>query len=124
MVANTPLPDSLVELSLDDTNKTLLYQSQAKIPEFGNAEKSLFSMSLTKNSLYSDDKISLLQKLNYANNINQDKLSYSCSQCPKTFKRHKLYDAHIKEAHSKVFLNYCTIVIMNISFLILLCVAD
>lgn len=99
MGSNEPLPDSLVDLSLDDavSKESLLYQSQGKIIDY-TTEKSLFNGSL-KSSMY-DDKTTLddeAQKYNYG-----DKGWFSCNQCPKTFKRQKLCDNHIKDSHSKV----------------------
>ncbi|KAG6452895.1 hypothetical protein O3G_MSEX007845 [Manduca sexta] len=95
------LPDSIVELSLENTVPKTVYQSIDKHILYTSSDKTLnyasnkvqYSMASMDKEPHTVDKADLYDTL--------DKLElYNCAKCNKTFRKQKQFEAHVKEAHS------------------------
>ncbi|CAK1578861.1 unnamed protein product [Parnassius mnemosyne] len=102
IVDNVPtLPDSLVELSLENTVPKSMYQPMDKHILYTSSDKTLtcpsnkvqYTMASEKELPQDNVKADLYETL--------AKLElYSCTRCDKTFRKQKQCEAHIKEEHS------------------------
>ncbi|XP_063375044.1 uncharacterized protein LOC134662701 [Cydia amplana] len=102
-VAN--LPDSIVELSLENTVPKTMYQTMDKHILYTSSDKTLqYSSNKLQYSMASMDKevpSSEVEKADLYDTL--DKLEmYNCMKCNKTFRKQKQCEAHIKEVHGKL----------------------
>ncbi|XP_041973116.1 uncharacterized protein LOC121728863 [Aricia agestis] len=87
------LPDSIVELSLENTVPKTIYQDKHILYNDKSLYSNKYTMSLEKE----------IQEANKADIYTEDleKLGlYTCVKCNKSFKKQRQCEAHIKEAHS------------------------
>ena len=107
IVDNVPtLPDSIVELSLENTVPKTMYQPIDKHILYTSSDKTLSyntKVYQTIDKETDNDKSDIYRDL--------DKLEmYFCAKCNKTFRKQKQYEVHLNEAHSNskvgVFLNF------------------
>lgn len=104
-----PLPEALVELSLSNnvTVKQQLYHTQDKDVLYGNDRNLTYtskapysnSTSTTKdNGVYQSSP----EKMNHLYEDLEKVPMYSCPKCDKSFRKHKMWEQHIKEMHPKL----------------------
>ncbi|XP_047989459.1 protein suppressor of hairy wing-like [Leguminivora glycinivorella] len=98
-VAN--LPDSIVELSLENTVPKTMYQTIDKHILYTSSDKTLQYSNKVQYSMASMDKEPTGEKGDLYDTL--DKLEmYNCMKCNKTFRKQKQCEAHIKEVHGKL----------------------
>ncbi|XP_063530170.1 zinc finger protein 423-like [Cydia strobilella] len=102
-VAN--LPDSIVELSLENTVPKTMYQTMDKHILYTSSDKTLqYSSNKLQYSMASMDKELPSNEVEKADLYDSlDKLEmYNCMKCNKGFRKQKQCEAHIKEVHGKL----------------------
>lgn len=103
----TTIPDSIVELSLENSIPKTMYQPMDKQVLYTTSDKTFtYSNNKVQYSMASMDKDqpSVVQEVEKADLYETlDKLDlYTCGKCNKAFRKQKQCEAHIKEAHSNM----------------------
>ncbi|XP_052737973.1 uncharacterized protein LOC112053150 [Bicyclus anynana] len=101
------LPDSIVELSLENTVPKTMYQPIDKHILYTSSEKTLnytgskvqYSVSSMDKEVPESDKADMYEPLDKLENM------YFCTKCNKSFRKQKQCEVHIKEAHSNTKLD-------------------
>lgn len=102
------LPDSIVELSLENSVPKSMNQTIDKHVLYTTSDKTLnFTTNKVQYSMASMDKEtsvgSEVEKADLYDTLDKLEL-YNCVKCNKTFRKQKQCEAHMKDAHSaKVF---------------------
>ncbi|KAJ8727257.1 hypothetical protein PYW08_015654 [Mythimna loreyi] len=101
------IPDSIVELSLENSIPKTMYQSMDKHVLYTTSDKTFtYTNNKVQYSMASMDKepptvVQEAEKTDLYDTL--DKLDlYSCGKCNKSFRKQKQCEAHIKEAHSNM----------------------
>ncbi|KAI8440612.1 hypothetical protein MSG28_001831 [Choristoneura fumiferana] len=103
------LPDSIVELSLENTVPKTMYQTIDKHILYTSSEKTLhYSSNKLQYSMASMDKDVVTNEVEKDLYNSLDKLEiYNCMKCSKSFRKQKQCEAHIKEVHGKGQFYWC-----------------
>uniref|UniRef100_A0A2A4K0L4 C2H2-type domain-containing protein n=1 Tax=Heliothis virescens TaxID=7102 RepID=A0A2A4K0L4_HELVI len=103
----TTIPDSIVELSLENTIPKTMYQTIDKHVLYTTSDKTYtYPSNKVQYSMASMDKdppsvVQEVEKTDLYDSL--DKLDlYSCGKCNKSFRKQKQCEAHIKEVHSNM----------------------
>ncbi|PZC79068.1 hypothetical protein B5X24_HaOG216883 [Helicoverpa armigera] len=103
----TTIPDSIVELSLENTIPKTMYQTIDKHVLYTTSDKTYtYPNNKVQYSMASMDKepptvVQEVEKTDLYDSL--DKLDlYSCGKCNKSFRKQKQCEAHIKEVHSNM----------------------
>ncbi|XP_075972346.1 uncharacterized protein LOC142974083 isoform X2 [Anticarsia gemmatalis] len=100
------LPDSIVELSLENSVPKTINQTIDKHVLYTTSDKTLnYTTNKVQYSMASMDKeptvATEVEKADLYDTLDKLEL-YSCVKCSKTFRKQKQCEAHMKEAHSKL----------------------
>ncbi|KAF9421753.1 hypothetical protein HW555_002434 [Spodoptera exigua] len=103
----TTIPDSIVELSLENSIPKTMYQPMDKQVLYTTSDKTYtYSNNKVQYSMANmeKDQPSVVQEVEKADLYETlDKLDlYTCGKCNKSFRKQKQCEAHIKEAHSNM----------------------
>lgn len=101
------LPDSIVELSLENSVPKNIHQSMDKHVLYTTSDKTLtYTTNKVQYSMASMDKVSNVQTEAEKTDLYDtlDKLElYNCGKCNKSFRKQKQCEAHMREAHSSKY---------------------